>query len=262
MKWFKHDSDAHRDPKLKKLVLKYGLEGYGLYFYCLELIAHEVVTNKLTFELEHDSEIIAHDVRMSRELVEDMMKYMVQLGLFENADGKIVCMKLMHRIDTSQSGNPEFRKQILEAKKAQNQQIVMTQSGRSHDSVSKKSALDIEVDLEVENKSNICELRKRTSPVPVQKIIDLYHEILCPPLPRVAKLTKTREAFIRQRWQEDMPELDHWRNYFNYVATSDFLMGRSQPRDGRVPFRADLEWLCRPANFTKIAEDKYHAVSG
>jgi len=28
MKWFKHDSDANQDAKLKKLRLKYGAQGY------------------------------------------------------------------------------------------------------------------------------------------------------------------------------------------------------------------------------------------
>ena len=42
MKWFKHDSDANQDAKLKKLRLKYGAQGYGIYWYCLELIARNV----------------------------------------------------------------------------------------------------------------------------------------------------------------------------------------------------------------------------
>ena len=32
MKWFKHDTDASNDAKLKKLILKYGAEGYAIYF--------------------------------------------------------------------------------------------------------------------------------------------------------------------------------------------------------------------------------------
>ena len=39
MKWIKHDTNANQDAKLKKLRMKYGLEGYGMYWYCLELIA-------------------------------------------------------------------------------------------------------------------------------------------------------------------------------------------------------------------------------
>ena len=33
MKWFKHDANASIDAKLKRLRLKYGMEGYGVYWY-------------------------------------------------------------------------------------------------------------------------------------------------------------------------------------------------------------------------------------
>lgn len=92
---------------------------------------------------------------------------------------------------------------------------------------------------------------------PVRKIVDLYHELL-PELPTVQKITDTRRGYIQQRWREDLKELEHWRNFFNHVRQSDFLMGRAQPKPGQAPFLADLEWLTKPGNFAKIAEEKYH----
>jgi len=99
MKWFKHDSDASNDAKLRKLRHKYGAQGYGVYWYCLELVARNVDKNNLTFELEHDAELIADDFKLSTELVEEMMKYMVNLGLFENSQGIITCLKMSTRTD-------------------------------------------------------------------------------------------------------------------------------------------------------------------
>jgi len=93
--------------------------------------------------------------------------------------------------------------------------------------------------------------------VPFAQIVDLYHEML-PMLPRVEKLTETRKGHIRQRWQEDLPDMEHWRNFFAYVAESKFLTGQVPGKNGSPPFRADIEWLTRPTNFTKIAEEKYH----
>jgi hypothetical protein len=93
--------------------------------------------------------------------------------------------------------------------------------------------------------------------VPFSEIVDLYHEIL-PMLPRVEKLTTTRKGHIRQRWLEDLPELEHWRNFFLYVAESRFLTGRAPGSNGKPPFRADIQWLTNPTNFAKIAEEKYH----
>ncbi|MCP3699064.1 MAG: DUF4373 domain-containing protein [Aliivibrio sp.] len=41
MRWFKHDSAAHIDARIKKVKHKYGIVGYGLYWYCIELIGSE-----------------------------------------------------------------------------------------------------------------------------------------------------------------------------------------------------------------------------
>ena len=109
-----------------------------------------------------------------------------------------------------------------------------------------------------ENSTEISTLNKPViNKVPFKKIIDLYHKIL-PTLPKIEKLTKTREGFIRQRWIEDLPDLNHWENYFDYIGQSDFLMGRVEPFNGKRVFRADLEWVTKPSNFAKISEEKYH----
>lgn len=133
MKWVKHDTAANRDAKLQKVRMKYGLEGYGLYWYCIELIAECVDEHNLTFELEHDAEIIAFNTGVHHERVEEMMTYMVKLGLFENYDGVITCYKLAKRLDQSSTSNAHMRKIIAEMKN--NPDIVMTLSGRNHDGV-------------------------------------------------------------------------------------------------------------------------------
>ena len=93
--------------------------------------------------------------------------------------------------------------------------------------------------------------------IPVQAVVDLYHQLL-PELPKCIKITDKRRAQIKQRWRDDLPELSHWENYFAYVKTRDFLMGRCAPGAGRSsPFLADLEWLTNQSNFVKVAEKKY-----
>lgn len=99
MKWFRHDSTANQDSKLKKLRMRYGLKGYGLYWYCLELIACKVEQNSLTFDLEHDAEILAFDLGIHIDEVNEMMTYMVDLELFESSHGVITCLKLAKRAD-------------------------------------------------------------------------------------------------------------------------------------------------------------------
>jgi len=98
---------------------------------------------------------------------------------------------------------------------------------------------------------------KSVNGVPYQKIVDLYHEKL-PTLPKVEKLTATRKSYIRQRWLNDLTEIDHWDNFFDYVSKSKFLMGNSPPTNGHRIFRATLEWLTKESNYAKIAEENYH----
>jgi len=123
MKWFKHDSDASSDAKIKKLLIRYGAVGYAVYFHCLELIAGNVSNDNITFELEHDSEIIADNLRIrgtndqsGMQIVENIMRYIIELELFENHDGRITCFKMIKRLDSSMTSNAAFRKLILDAK--------------------------------------------------------------------------------------------------------------------------------------------------
>lgn len=109
MKWFKHDTNASADSKLQNVLLDYGLEGYGLYWYCIELIAGNVEADNITFSLEHDARIIARNTGSTAQKVEEMMRYFVTIGLFENSDGMITCMKLAKRLDQSMTSNPAMR---------------------------------------------------------------------------------------------------------------------------------------------------------
>jgi uncharacterized protein YdaU (DUF1376 family) len=88
---------------------------------------------------------------------------------------------------------------------------------------------------------------------PHQEIIAIYHEVL-PQCPKVRDWTQARQTQLRTRWNEsaDRQNLDYWRRFFKYVGECDFLTGRT-PK----PFFADLEWITKTANFTKIREGKY-----
>lgn len=146
MQWFKHDTASTMDSKIKKLLIRYGAIGYAVYFHCLELIAGSVSEANITFELEHDSEIIADDLRISgtseksgKEFVEEIMNYMIQLNLFEESNGHIFCFKLLKRLDASMTSNSNFRAMIKKAKENQllndNHDTVMTKSCSNHDTV-------------------------------------------------------------------------------------------------------------------------------
>ena len=139
----------------------------------------------------------------------------------------------------------------------------LTSTWRQHDHPETDTETKAETEAETDCGTNVplVETEISTIKVPIQKIVELYHQLL-PQLPRCMKLTKKRIGYIQQRWREDMPELKNWENFFSHVSKSEFLTGKSRPINGHPVFRADIEWLCNPTNFTKIAEGKYHVRRG
>jgi len=106
------------------------------------------------------------------------------------------------------------------------------------------------------DKIRVDKSREETTTVacPHQDIIDLYHKTL-PELAKIKEWTEARKNFLRSRWNEkaERQTLDWWSTFFTKVKASDFLCGRNPKCD----FKANLEWLIRPANFVKVIEDNY-----
>lgn len=114
-------------------------------------------------------------------------------------------------------------------------------------------------DFEEEIKTITDQPKKTTRQnIPYQKIVELYEQIL-PELPAVNILNDTRKSHIRARWNEhpNHQSLEFWKDFFEYVRASDFLMGKAYPKDGGRPFRANIDWLLKPVNFAKVTEGNY-----
>lgn len=156
MDWFRHDTNANLDDKLQEVLLDYGLEGYGLYWYCIELIVDRVSAENITFELKHDARVIARNTGSTPQKVEEMMKRFVDLGLFENDNGAITCMKVAKRLMTSATSNPQMRLMIQNIKT--NHEVAQP-SRHHHDDIMKDK---IRVDKIREEKI------KYTPPIPAE----------------------------------------------------------------------------------------------
>lgn len=100
--------------------MRYRAEGYALYWYSLELIAGKVDKNNITFELEHDAEIIGFQLGIDQIKVQEIMSYMIDLGLFDlSQNNQIRCLKMAYRLDETTTKNPEV-KAMLKALKSGN----------------------------------------------------------------------------------------------------------------------------------------------
>jgi len=148
MLWFKHRSDARNSLKLRKVRRKFGSDGYAIYWFCLEAIAYDVDKDNLTFELKEDAETIAFELSIQEKRVEEIMLYMIKVGLFESSSNMVTCMKLAESIDKSMTNSPKMRAWL-------DTQSVMTSS----DNVNTCAELEVEKKKREVDKNITCDSR-------------------------------------------------------------------------------------------------------
>jgi len=202
MKWIKHDTDANQDAKLQNVLLDYGLEGYGLYWYCIELIAGKVDNDNITFELEHDARIIARNTGSTPQKVEEMMRYFVTEGLFESIDGVITCFKLARRLDKSMTSNPQMREIIGKLK---NHDSIMTQSEKP---MQDKIRLD-------KNRIKI----SKVDSIDYSAVVEIFNRVMVRS-PKVKKLNEKRKRLVRNLFKLAEFDLNKFEGYLNYLHST------------------------------------------
>jgi hypothetical protein len=86
--------------KLKRIKLKYGYAGWGLYWHVLELIASELdPPRKQDCVFEGDA-LILSDTFTNENKVNEMLEYFVEIGLFtKNEKNQYINLKLLERLD-------------------------------------------------------------------------------------------------------------------------------------------------------------------
>ena len=257
MKWYKHDSDANMDNKLQEVLLDYGLEGYGLYWYCLELIVNKVDVDNLTFVLEHDARIIARNTGSTPQKVSEMMKRFVELGLFENSEGRITCMKLLTRLDKSMTSNPKFRNAIEQAK-------------QSHDSVMTNPDLVMQdkIRLEEIREEKRTEITQQAAPPVFDEIQHLFNNVIISTNANWSKLTivnnsrKTRIKklikFAEQRIKRDPEDKRTPSEYLGELllamAMDDFYSGNKHSAAYPTGYRWSFDDITRETHIIKFIE--------
>ncbi|HPV30731.1 MAG TPA: hypothetical protein PLT30_14795 [Deltaproteobacteria bacterium] len=260
MKWFKHLSGSLNDSLIYEAIETFGSDAYLVFFGTLEHLADDFdISNpgiarlsikKLTKNMQLSRlklvKILQHFDKIARENPAKTTSF------FAEVDGDHVtinCPKFVGLKDNHTTN--EARKTC----KSLASDLEVTFPYRSRSRVKSIDIVHITkshpngCDSPVEPDKVIC---------PHNEIVDLYHQLL-PSLPRVVSWHDTRQKYLRSRWQErpERQNLQWWSEFFNRVSRSDFLMGRVPPKNGGKPFKADLEWLVRPLNLTKVLEGRY-----
>lgn len=239
--WFRLYSEFAGDPVIQSLAF----EDQRHYVLILCLKCNGLLDRSVTATRREP--IIARALGLDAASAEEAKRRLMEVNLIDRKWQPLAWNKRQYISDNSTERVRKYRNN----KEKRN----VTETLRNSDSNTPDTDTDTEAETYTETPTTGD--KSPASAVPFQQIVDLYHQLL-PELPKVAKLTKTRQGYVRQRWLEDLAKLENWHNFFTHVRQSAFLMGKSEGNNGRPPFRADLEWLCKPANFVKIAEGKYH----
>lgn len=249
MKWYKHISDSIDDPFIFSLMEEFGGDGYLVFFGVLEIYSREFQTKD--------------DWKLTEKLSYFRHKLLISQSKFKKILSKITKWDVEYFDDKVSIFIPKFRELLDEStlkKLRESEKSFRNNSG----TVPKTEATDKEVDKDLDKDKEEKDIlpkgnKSSDSPdddkCPHKDIIKLYHEIL-PTMPKVKEWTKERSKILRSRWKEkpERQNLEYWKNFFEYVALSDFLMGKTEK-----PFlNCTLEWLIRPTNFVKVLEGNYH----
>lgn len=265
MRWFKHDSNANADSKLQNVLLDYGLEGYGLYWYCIELIAGKVDADNITFSLEHDARIIARNTGSTAQKVEEMMRYFVNVGLFENSDGVITCLKMAKRLDQSMTSNKAMRAIIdqIKAKSGQETPKIAPPDDDSHDSDMTKSDFIMQEEIRLEEKRKDSASpdgdQKQQSKRAVFEMMAVRFMELIPEMPSVdldanAKGRMTKAYNFYKSFKFDPVR---WDAYLMAIRECEWMLHDRVDHTGKVWKKRNFDFIITEKCYLGVKEDRY-----
>jgi predicted phage replisome organizer len=161
---------------------------------------------------------------------------------------------------TSDKYPPELELE-LELKK----EIYNTSQNNFCSSHSAEAELDQEEHIVDNNKKE----RKRQASIDYDLIIEMFNcwcarelneagLLIKEGMPRIDKITDAHKASIKARIKELSPENDciAWETFVKRVASSDFLMGKIEDKEGKC-FNCNFFWILKPKNFAKIINGNY-----
>lgn len=261
MKWFKHFTDAKDSNDLTKVRMKYGADGYAVYWYCLECIAGDLGDKGITFELKHDAEVIAGNLKIDQLRVEEIMHYLVGLELFEKHENVITCLKLAKYLDKKTTRNKTIHEIIDGAKEIGKPCLSSPDCPRLSPDCPDMSPLDTDTDTDNSlhtQKSKDFEKPAANSADKMQPLIEHAVECFHEHLPNSPSVKGVRFGSPRYRDFARCIEIDKkannpafWDWLMSGIAELDFYSGNSKKAND---WKVEFGWILKEANFEVMIE--------
>jgi len=239
--YFSHDYNARTDPKIKRLMAKHGMTGYGIYWAIIEDLYNNANA------LQTDCESIAYDLRVDSEIIKSII---FDFDLFK-IDGEIFSsLSIQRRLDDRNEKSEKARKsaQYRWNNKTDNANAMRTHSDGNaiKERKGKESKLNNPNGLLLSSQKN--DANNNSGSVPIQKIIEAWNDRT--KTSKVNTISESRKKAIRARWSEHGKD-GIWKVFLK-TFESDFLNGKNESN-----WMASFDWVMNPTNFVKILDGNY-----
>ena len=126
MKYFKHQANMRHDTKIRLLVNRYGLEGYGLYNLILESIVEGLDDSHPVPELKETCEEIAALYHGNTANINEQVSWMINAGLFSISEfsARVMCVKIFKFLDAESTRSEKVRNLVRNFKAEEKRQYL------------------------------------------------------------------------------------------------------------------------------------------
>ena len=241
--YFSHDSNARNDQRLIKIRMKYGMEGYGVYFGIIEILREQ--ENYALWK--SDIESISFDLRTKIETVEDII---YNHGLFEwkfdnsKDEGYFYSESLKRRMERADAIREKRSYAGRMSAKARSSVEQVLNKKETSDKQEKKEK---ETKVSKEDKKKDLEVRKNTFATSVHNFKEFPEKMRKDFISYWVELnhSKTKMRFQMQKTFEIKRRLTTWKNNkFN-----------SNGKSGKSTFMSDKDYDLQKKEQRRLSEN-------
>lgn len=176
MYWFKHYTSDRNELAAKIIKKQFGAAGYGIYNALLEVIGENVKSDNVGdwghVDALHSIETLADECACSVDELQKFLQFCDEKKIFEKHDGRLYLQLIHERLDEYATKiKKSTRGKKIGRKSRQNRDTIPTKSGQDRELVGVVSGIEIEEEIEVEEKKNR-EIKKDKN----QELIDCFNE--------------------------------------------------------------------------------------
>lgn len=255
--YFSHDVDMCQDKKVKLIMAKYGLDGYGVYNRLLEDLYRE---KGYYLEIDEDYNILfSNDNNLDIDVYINILNDCIKWELFNSKIYKEYNVLTSERVQrnyleaTKRRSKVEFIKEYLilsdsfvKSNYSKNVNVCINRINVDINSINDDNSTQSKV-----KESKEKEKKKNKEEVARKKVIEFYDSL--DGLPGYRKITAKRKKHINARIKEDSAK--EVMEVIKKASESSFLKSNI----GGTWYNFD--WIFNPNNFVKIQEGKFTDVT-